>query len=140
MRWATKLYFCCLQAAEQGGETPIADVRRVYEHIDPAVRERFVERGMMLVRNFNQGFGLPWNAWLQGPLLDDVSSSLGELSHRCGWFQQQPIDNLWANFLQAPTRSNWCWPWMLHVLGSFIQLHGLSSDDSSLKELVSRAA
>lgn len=60
LRWAAKLYFFCRRAAASGGETPIADVRRVYERITPAVRERFEARGMMLVRNFNQGFGLPW--------------------------------------------------------------------------------
>lgn len=60
LRWAAKLYFFCRRAAATGGETPIADVRRVYERIAPAVRRRFEERGMMLVRNFNQGFGLPW--------------------------------------------------------------------------------
>jgi alpha-ketoglutarate-dependent taurine dioxygenase len=60
LKWATKLYFFCAKAPSKGGETPIADVRRVYDRIDPAIRERFVQRKMMLVRNFNQGFGLPW--------------------------------------------------------------------------------
>ena len=59
-RFARKLYFACLVAAEKGGETPIADVRRVHDRIDPAVRAPFAEHGMMLVRNFNDGFGLPW--------------------------------------------------------------------------------
>jgi hypothetical protein len=60
VRWAAKLYFCVLKTPAQGGATPIADVRRVHDRIDPAVRERFASAGMMLVRNFNQGFGLPW--------------------------------------------------------------------------------
>jgi hypothetical protein len=60
VRWAAKLYFLCVRAAATGGETPIADVRRVHDRIDPAIRARFAERGLMLVRNFNQGFGLPW--------------------------------------------------------------------------------
>jgi alpha-ketoglutarate-dependent taurine dioxygenase len=60
VRWAAKLYFCVLKAPARGGETPIADVRGVHDRIDPAVRERFAVAGMMLVRNFNLGFGLPW--------------------------------------------------------------------------------
>lgn len=60
VRWAAKLYFLCVRAAATGGETPIADVRRVHDRIDPALRARFEQRGLMLVRNFNQGFGLPW--------------------------------------------------------------------------------
>jgi alpha-ketoglutarate-dependent taurine dioxygenase len=59
-RWALKIYFCCLKAPEQGGATPIADVRRVLGRLEPAVRERFAARQVMYVRNFNDGFGLPW--------------------------------------------------------------------------------
>jgi alpha-ketoglutarate-dependent taurine dioxygenase len=60
IRWALKLYFCAAKVAEKRGETPIADVRRVYERIDPDVRERFARKKMMFVRNYNDGFGLPW--------------------------------------------------------------------------------
>lgn len=63
--WAKKLYFCCLTAPEQGGETPIHDVRKVYEHLDPEIRNRFVEKKWMLVRNFNDGFGLTWQEVFQ---------------------------------------------------------------------------
>jgi non-ribosomal peptide synthetase component F/alpha-ketoglutarate-dependent taurine dioxygenase/NRPS condensation-like uncharacterized protein len=55
-----KIWFCCIQAANQGGETPIADVRKVFQRIHPKIRERFQEKGWMLVRNFGDGFGLPW--------------------------------------------------------------------------------
>lgn len=65
VKWARKLYFCSLTVAEQGGETPIYDVRKVYERIDPKVRSRFIEKGWMLVRNFNDGFGLTWQEVFQ---------------------------------------------------------------------------
>jgi alpha-ketoglutarate-dependent taurine dioxygenase len=65
LTWAAKLYFMCSQAAATGGETPIADVRAVYRRIDPAIRARFELHGLMLVRNFNQGFGLPWQEVFQ---------------------------------------------------------------------------
>ncbi|NIR48775.1 MAG: TauD/TfdA family dioxygenase [Phycisphaerae bacterium] len=65
MKWARKLYFCCLTAPEQGGETPIHDVRKVYERIDPEIRNRFIEKQWMLVRNFNDGFGLTWQEVFQ---------------------------------------------------------------------------
>ncbi len=64
-RWAQKLYFACTVAADEGGATPVADVRKVYERIDPAIREAFAERGMMLLRNYNDGFGLPWQEVFQ---------------------------------------------------------------------------
>jgi alpha-ketoglutarate-dependent taurine dioxygenase len=58
--WPLKIFFFCVKAAEQGGETPIADCRRVFERIRPEVRERFAEKGWMVVRNFGDGLGLPW--------------------------------------------------------------------------------
>lgn len=63
--WPLKIFFFCVTAAEQGGETPIADVRSVYQRIDPAIRERFARKGWMYVRNFGQGMGLPWQTVFQ---------------------------------------------------------------------------
>jgi alpha-ketoglutarate-dependent taurine dioxygenase len=58
--WPLKIFFFCVKAAEQGGETPIADCRKIYERIRPELRERFAEKGWMVVRNFGDGLGLPW--------------------------------------------------------------------------------
>ena len=55
-----KIFFWCQIPADQGGETPIADVRRVYNRINPSTREKFMQKGWMLVRNFGDGFGLSW--------------------------------------------------------------------------------
>jgi len=59
-QWPLKIFFLCRQAALEGGATPIADCRRVLRHIDPEIRERFAQQGWMYVRNFGDGFGLPW--------------------------------------------------------------------------------
>jgi len=58
--YPTKLWFSCVVAPPVGGETPIADVRRVYERISPATREKFERLGWMLVRNYGDGLSLPW--------------------------------------------------------------------------------
>jgi alpha-ketoglutarate-dependent taurine dioxygenase len=62
LNWPMKIAFFCVEPPEAGGETPIADVRRVYERIDPAVRGRFMEKGWMLVRNYGDGLSLPWQS------------------------------------------------------------------------------
>lgn len=64
-RFPLKLFFCCLLPSETGGETPIADVRNVYNRIGPAVRDRFAAEKYMYVRNFGMGFGLPWQTTFQ---------------------------------------------------------------------------
>lgn len=60
--WPLRLFFACMTPAEQGGETPIADSRKVYQRIDPRIRERFIEKGVMYVRNFGPRLALPWQA------------------------------------------------------------------------------
>lgn len=56
--WPMKIWFYSMIAAKSGGETPIADSREVYRRIPLAIRERFVSKGLMYVRNF--GNGLMW--------------------------------------------------------------------------------
>jgi len=64
-RWPMYIFFYCVTPAREGGETPIADCRRVYERISPEIRERFIKRKWMYVRNFGEGFGLPWQTVFQ---------------------------------------------------------------------------
>ncbi len=63
--WPRKIFFCCQQPAVSGGETPIADCRRVFARMDPSVRDRFVAKGWMYVRNFGDGMGLDWRTVFQ---------------------------------------------------------------------------
>jgi alpha-ketoglutarate-dependent taurine dioxygenase len=60
-----RILFYCQTPARQGGETPIADCRKVFARIDEGIRTRFVQRGWMYVRNFGDGFGLPWQTVFQ---------------------------------------------------------------------------
>jgi alpha-ketoglutarate-dependent taurine dioxygenase len=60
-----KIFFYCEAPADRGGETPIADCRKVFAEISPEVRRRFVEKGWMYVRNYGDGFGLPWQVVFQ---------------------------------------------------------------------------
>ncbi|ULA61388.1 MAG: Dapdiamide synthesis protein DdaC [Nitrospira sp.] len=58
--WPMKIWFYCGQPAEQGGYTPIADSREVYRRIPARVRERFVQKQIMYVRNYGNGLDVPW--------------------------------------------------------------------------------
>lgn len=55
-----RLYFFCETPARAGGATPIADCRGILSRISPETVARFRRRGWMYVRNFGDGFGLPW--------------------------------------------------------------------------------
>lgn len=58
--WPMRIWFYCAQAAQEGGETPIADSREVYRRIDPALRQRFTDRGLRYVRNYGNGLDVDW--------------------------------------------------------------------------------
>ncbi|HVT16315.1 MAG TPA: amino acid adenylation domain-containing protein [Thermoanaerobaculia bacterium] len=70
--WPRKIFFCCAQPAEQGGETPIVDSRRVYAEMDDEVRERFATRGVLYQRNYAEGLGLPWQTVFQAATREEV--------------------------------------------------------------------
>lgn len=58
--WPRKIWFYSVKVAESGGETPIADNRKVFQQIDPKIRQTFVDKGVMYVRNYGSGIDLPW--------------------------------------------------------------------------------
>jgi alpha-ketoglutarate-dependent taurine dioxygenase len=60
-----KIFFFCLTPAQQGGETPVGSSRMIFERIDPKIRERFIQKKVMYMRNFGDGFGLPWQTVFQ---------------------------------------------------------------------------
>jgi alpha-ketoglutarate-dependent taurine dioxygenase len=64
-RWPMKQWFFCLQAAREGGETPIVDCRTLYQRLRPDIRERFASKQLMYVRNFTPGFDVSWQDFFQ---------------------------------------------------------------------------
>ena len=83
--WPMKLWFFCQQPAAEGGETPIADNRRVFELLNPKIRERFIEKGVMYVRNFGEGVGLSWQTVFQTNSREQVESFCRQANAQLEW-------------------------------------------------------
>jgi alpha-ketoglutarate-dependent taurine dioxygenase len=60
-----KIFFFCTLPAPQGGETPIANTRKILSRLDPKIIEAFSRRMYMYVRNYGDGFGLTWQTAFQ---------------------------------------------------------------------------
>ena len=60
LHWPRKVFFYCVKPAVVGGETPLACSRTVFDLIDPAIREQFIAKKVMYVRNFGDGLHRPW--------------------------------------------------------------------------------
>lgn len=70
-RWPMTQWFFCVTPSTQGGETPIADCRAVYQRLDRRLLDRFEEKGLLYVRNFLPGLDVSWQAFFG---TDDRSS------------------------------------------------------------------
>jgi len=92
--WPMKIWFFCVVAAEQGGATPIGDVRKVYQHISRQLRKRFIEKGWMLVRNFGDGIGLPWQ----------ISFRITDKTELQDYFRKSEIEYEWKGGEHLKTR------------------------------------
>jgi len=63
--WGKKIIFCCITPAAQGGETPIADSRKVLQSINPELVDKFKAKGVKYRRNLIANIGMPWQEVFQ---------------------------------------------------------------------------
>ena len=83
--WPMRLAFHCVQAASQGGETPLSSNRAVTSKISPKILEKFRRLGVMYVRNYSKGLDLPWNVVFQTESRDEVERFCNEASIAFEW-------------------------------------------------------
>jgi len=58
--WPQKIWFHCVTPAAERGATPIADDRKVFKRLDPEIKETFIRKKVMYVRNYGDGLDLTW--------------------------------------------------------------------------------
>lgn len=63
--WPEKIMFFCVIPAKEGGETPIADSRKVFKRIDKEIVKKFEDKGILYVRNYSPGVDLSWQEVFQ---------------------------------------------------------------------------
>ena len=128
-RWPAKIWFFCVKAAEQGGETPILDCRRVYRLLDPKIRDRFVEKKLMYVRNYTDGLDVSWQTFFR-------TSDRAAVEDYC---RKASIEFEWSNGNRLRTRQICPATITLPQTGervffNQIQLHHVSCLDAAVRE------
>jgi alpha-ketoglutarate-dependent taurine dioxygenase len=83
--WPRKIWFHCVTAASEGGATPLADSRRVYQRLSPALRERFERKQLMYVRNYGNGLDLPWQRVFATESPEEVEAYCRRVHIVCEW-------------------------------------------------------
>ena len=64
-RWPMLIWFYCVKAAQTGGESPIVDCRKIYQALEPGIREQFEHKGLMYIRNFTDELDVSWQRFFQ---------------------------------------------------------------------------
>jgi asparagine synthase (glutamine-hydrolysing) len=79
-----------------------------------------------IVKRPKRGFTLPFDPWMRGPLRSFCEERLGDrgLSGR-GIFKPAQIQSLWDSFLSGGHDVSWARLWILVVLDSWLDRHGL---------------
>lgn len=84
-RFPLRLFFYCHLPSETGGETPIGGVRHITRRIRHELRERFREKQILYVRNYGDGFGLPWQSVFQTQDRAEVEAYCTSIGIDCEW-------------------------------------------------------
>jgi alpha-ketoglutarate-dependent taurine dioxygenase len=74
LNWPMKICFFCVKAAEQGGETPIADSRKIFQRLDPKIKDKFMQKKVLYVRNYGDKVDLTWQNVFQTTSKSDVEN------------------------------------------------------------------
>lgn len=81
--WPMKIWFHCVTASPEGGETPIADSRAIYRRMPAEIRERFAP-GILYVRNYGD-FDMPWQQVFNTEDHAEVEAFCQRAGIRCEW-------------------------------------------------------
>jgi len=83
--WPAKINFFCITVAQAGGATPIVDCRSVYRDLDPEVRRKFAESGVLYVRNFCEGLDVSWQRFFGTEDRHAVEAACNKRGMTCEW-------------------------------------------------------
>ncbi len=89
--WPMKICFYCIQAAKEGGMTPIANSRKVFQRINPQIRGKFQNKKVMYVRNYGNGLDLPWQNVFQTNDKSEVEKYCRQAEIKLEWIGENSL-------------------------------------------------
>ncbi|GJL59956.1 MAG: hypothetical protein NPIRA03_28130 [Nitrospirales bacterium] len=128
-RWPLKQSFFCLQAAQEGGETPIVDCREVYRRLPSEILDRFYEKSLMYVRNFTPGFDVSWQDFFRTDEKAAVEGACRENGVDYTWLKDGGLQTrqICPAITKHPKTGEW-------VFFNQVQLHHVSYLESTVRD------
>lgn len=83
--WPRYIFFFNVIEADEGGETPISDSRRVYNKIDLDIRHKFEDKKLLYVRNYHDSIDLSWQEVFQTEERDMVNAYCDRFGINYSW-------------------------------------------------------
>jgi len=87
-QWPMKIFFHCVRAAWEGGETPIVDCRRVYQFLPRELREEFAARGLKYVRCYREGLDVSWQEFFRTEEKSEVEAKCRSGGLEWEWIEE----------------------------------------------------
>lgn len=95
--WPVQIIFYCNVAPAQGGETPIADSRRIWQLLKPSTKEKFSEHGVMYIRQLGGLLGgLTWQQVFKTDNKEDVERSCTQNAIQYEWLEDGVLKMKWV--------------------------------------------
>lgn len=130
--WPLLILFLCLYPADGGGgQTPLANTLKVTKRIDPMVRNKFMEKQVMYVRNYHEDIDLPWQTVFQTSSKNEVEQYCREHDIQCEWTSRGTLrtSQVCQAFAKHPRTGDLLWFNQAHLFHP-------SSQDSRTRELL----
>lgn len=93
--WNRIISFYCEKPALSGGETPLADERKLVNYIDAGILEKFRQKGVLYVRNSMPGMGLGWRDIYQTDVKQVAEKYLSEHNIKFSWVTNEHLRTEW---------------------------------------------
>jgi len=88
--------FCCIQPASKGGETPIADNRKILSLLSETTKNKFLERGVKYMRFLRKNAGLSWEEVFQTSDKKEVEEECRRTNMNFNWKDEDSLQLIWT--------------------------------------------
>lgn len=108
-----KIFFFCEIPPQIDGETPITDCRKIYEKMNPQIRDRFVSEKICYVKNMHGGnqFGKSWQQTFETSERNVVENYLKEKQIDFAWEKNGGLTTtqIHSAAIRHPDTDEMCW-------------------------------